>query len=68
MRITYRLRESMGILLSGEPCTLTFWGEGRLHKYEGSCYRGVAHFSTLPYSIAPSDPSEYWITRIRKAA
>ena len=39
MRIVYGLRESMAVLLSGEPCTLTFWREGRLHRYKGFRYK-----------------------------
>lgn len=65
MRITYGLRESMAVLLSGEPCTLTFYSDGRLQRYEGHCYKGVAHFPLLPYSTVPKD---YWISRRSKAA
>ena len=66
MRITLNLRESMRILIAGEPCTLTFWSEGRVHKYEGHCYKDVAYFPLLSYST--SVPANYWITRHRRAA
>jgi hypothetical protein len=65
VRIVYGLRESMAVLLYGEPCTLTFWSEGRLHRYEGFCYKDIAHFPGL----APSDvPSAHWIERRNRRA
>jgi hypothetical protein len=60
MRIVYGLRESMAVLLYGEPCTLTFWREGRLHRYKGFRYKDIAHFPGLRYSVVPT---EYWIER-----
>ena len=65
MRITYKLRESMAVIVSGEPCILTFYSDGRLQRYEGRCYKGVAHFPLLPYATVSSD---YWITRKKIAA
>ena len=53
MRIVYGLRESMAVLLYGEPCTLTFWREGRLHSYKGFRYKDIAHFPGFAIQLSP---------------
>lgn len=65
MRIVYGVRESVGVLLYGEPCDLTFRAGGRLNMYEGYCYEGSAHFPGLDPSTVPPD---YWIKPRKKAA
>ena len=59
------MRESMAVLLYGQPCDLTFSVGGRLIRYEGFCYKVSAHFPGLDPSTVPPD---YWIKPTKNVA